>query len=73
VFEPLMADTGALADTVGTVIGTGAGRGIALMFVVMGLGTIVAAVAAATYPPIRNLESDLPDMVGAPAPEPVVA
>ncbi len=36
VFEPLMASNGALAATVGAWIGSGQGRGIALLFIVMG-------------------------------------
>ncbi len=44
VFEPLMATDGALATTVGRVVGSGPGRGIGLLFVFLGC-TILAAVA----------------------------
>lgn len=66
VFEPAMATGGALAGSIGSVIGTGSGRGIGLIFLLMGIGTI--GVAALTYamPHIRNLENDLPDMIGDP-------
>ena len=37
VFEPAMMPGGVLADSVGAVIGTGPGRGLALMFIVLGL------------------------------------
>jgi hypothetical protein len=63
VFEPLLAVGGGLAGTVGSVIGTGPGRGIGFMFVVMGLGTVLLAVVAFLNPSIRNVEEDLPDMV----------
>jgi dipeptide/tripeptide permease len=63
VFEPLMADDGALADTVGRVIGTGPGRGIGLMIILSGLGVILMAVAGWLHPKVRHLETDLPDEI----------
>jgi len=63
VFEPLLAAGGGLAGSVGSVIGTGPGRGIGFMFVLMGLGTVLLAVLAYFIPSIRNLEDELPDMV----------
>ena len=63
VFEPLLAAGGGLAGSVGSVIGTGPGRGIGFMFVLMGLGTVLLAVLAYLIPSIRNLEDELPDMV----------
>lgn len=56
VFEPLMAVNGALADSVGMLIGTGSGRGIGLLFVVLGLSQIVASVIAYSYRPLRNID-----------------
>jgi MFS family permease len=61
VFEPLMAPDGALAGSVGAVIGTGAGRGAALMFVVLGVLAIGSTIVAYSYGPLRNLERDIPD------------
>jgi MFS family permease len=63
VFEPLLAVGGELAASVGAVIGTGPGRGIAFMFVVMGLGTLLLAAVAYLNPSIRDVEDELPDMV----------
>lgn len=63
VFEPWLAVGGGLANSVGSWIGTGPGRGIAFMFVVMGLGTVMLAVVAYSSPSIRNLEDELPDMI----------
>lgn len=63
-FEPLMQDGGALANTfVGQLIGTGAGRGIALMFILSGLTGIIVSVLVYLNPRIRNLESELPDAI----------
>lgn len=61
VFEPLMAPGGALAGTVGAWIGVGPGRGLGLMFIV--LGVLMTAVAASAYAvrAIRRIEDELPD------------
>ncbi len=47
LFTPLMADGGRLATSVGRVIGSGNGRGMALMLVLSGIGLAVAAGFAA--------------------------
>ena len=59
VFEPFMADgSGPLA----ALIGTGPGRGIGLMFVLVGLFVMAVVVAAWNHPRIRNLETEVPDL-----------
>lgn len=63
LFEPILAPGGALASTVGSVIGTGPGRGIGLMYVIAGIIMAVIGVAGYTSPTIRNLETELPDYV----------
>lgn len=63
VFEPLLAEDGALASSVGAVIGTGVGRGVGLMFLVTGLLTMLLGVVGYLAPRIRNLETELPDHV----------
>jgi DHA3 family macrolide efflux protein-like MFS transporter len=63
VFEPLLAVGGGLAGSVGAAIGTGPGRGIGFMFVLMGLGTVILAAVAYAKPSIRNIEEELPDMI----------
>jgi hypothetical protein len=61
VFEPLLAHGGALAGTVGRLLGTGHGRGIGLMFELLGLTLILTALVAGLSPRLRNLERELPD------------
>jgi len=62
VFEPLMAAGGFLAGNIGQLIGVGPGRGMGLMFVIMGLLAVVTAVSAFAHPRIRNVEKELPDI-----------
>jgi MFS transporter, DHA3 family, macrolide efflux protein len=80
VFEPLLANNGALAGSIGAIIGTGPGRGVGLLFVLIGLTAMLAAVGGYLYRPIRLVESELPDAIAdkpaaapAPAPEPAKA
>jgi DHA3 family macrolide efflux protein-like MFS transporter len=64
VFEPLMRDGGVLAKTfIGSLLGTGPGRGIGLMFVISGL--LAISVSGLTYlnPHIRDVEQELPDAI----------
>jgi MFS family permease len=63
VFEPLLASGGALAGSVGSVIGTGPGRGIALLIILSGVLTSLLGVAGWLHPRVRNLEAELPDML----------
>jgi hypothetical protein len=74
VFEPLMAQGGGLAGTLGAVLGVGPGRGVALLLVLLGLMTVTGALVGFMAPRIRRLEEDLPDATGqAPLPAPVAA
>jgi MFS transporter, DHA3 family, macrolide efflux protein len=61
VFEPLLAEGGPLAGSVGQVIGVGQGRGIALLFILIGLLMYVALAWGWSNPRLRNLEDELPD------------
>ncbi|MFC2177325.1 MFS transporter [Actinomycetota bacterium] len=61
VFEPALAEGGALASTVGAVIGTGPGRGAAFLMVLMGATAFVVSIVAYSYPRLRYLEDELPD------------
>jgi MFS family permease len=64
VFEPLMAPGGALAGTVGRLIGVGPGRGIGLMIALMGVMILASLAVAARNPRLRRLEDEIPDAVG---------
>ncbi|HEX3526197.1 MAG TPA: MFS transporter [Thermoanaerobaculia bacterium] len=72
-FEPLMRPGGALAGSLGQVLGVGPGRGIALQFGVMGLLLIAAALSGFLYPRLRSLEDEIPDAVHTAAPAAVPA
>jgi DHA3 family macrolide efflux protein-like MFS transporter len=63
VFEPLLAEGGALADSVGRIIGVGPGRGMGLLFIIMGFLILLAVLAAFSHPRVRRVELDLPDHV----------
>ena len=63
MFEPLMAGGGALATGLGQVLGSGAGRGIGLLFVLMGVAKIAVSLAGMLNPRIRRVEDNLPDAV----------
>jgi MFS family permease len=61
VFEPLLAVGGPLAGSVGRIVGVGTGRGIALMFVILGMLLLLAAAVAYLHPRVRNVDVELPD------------
>jgi uncharacterized membrane protein YidH (DUF202 family) len=63
IFEPLLAVNGPLAGSIGQIIGTGPGRGIALIFIIMGILSMLAAIAGFLHPRLRMVEDDLPDMI----------
>ncbi len=63
-FEPLMAEGGALANTfLGTLLGTGPGRGIGLMFIISCLFLWGESLIAYANPHIRNVEGEIPDAI----------
>jgi MFS family permease len=62
-FEPIMAKDGALAHSIGQIIGVGHGRGMGLMFIIMGLFSLVATLIAYLYPRLRCVEHELPDAI----------
>jgi predicted MFS family arabinose efflux permease len=60
IFEPAMSRSGALAGSVGQIIGVGPGRGIALLMVLAGVFPLVGAIAAYLSPKVRLVE-DAPE------------
>lgn len=61
VFEPAMMPNGALADTFGWLVGTGAGAGMGLMFVGTWLAGTILSLSGYIFASVRNVEEDLPD------------
>jgi DHA3 family macrolide efflux protein-like MFS transporter len=61
IFEPAMQEGGLLADSVGQVIGVGAGRGLALFIMILGLLSALVSALAYANPRIRLVEDELPD------------
>jgi len=67
VCEPAMAPSGALSGWLGPILGVGRGRGIALILVVAGALSILAALSACQYTPLRRLDETA---TASPAPTP---
>jgi DHA3 family macrolide efflux protein-like MFS transporter len=63
VFDPLLLPGGALAGNVGRLIGVGKGRGIGLLFMVLGLLTVVTVGLGFLSPRLRRLEVELPEVI----------
>ncbi|MEU8379423.1 amino acid adenylation domain-containing protein [Streptosporangium sp. NPDC048865] len=61
LLNPLMVEGGALAPTVGSVIGVGQGRGVALMYVVLGLGIAVHALISMRTRVLSRFDDEMPD------------
>ena len=57
VFNPALAEGGALADSVGKIIGTGETRGIGFLIILSGLGLIITALFVAKSKNIRAMET----------------
>ncbi|MEM7344679.1 MAG: MFS transporter, partial [Chloroflexota bacterium] len=70
IFEPLMVEDGPLSATVGQFIGTGPGRGMALMYILLGVLLIALVIVSLLIRQVRRLEDDIPDYV---APTPILA
>ncbi|GAA1621272.1 hypothetical protein GCM10009733_017270 [Nonomuraea maheshkhaliensis] len=63
LLDPLLLDGGALAGTVGAVIGTGPGRGIGFMYVLFGLVIVAITLAAMRVPALARFDREVPDAV----------
>jgi MFS family permease len=62
VFEPLLLPGGRLAGSLGRVLGVGPGRGIELLLIVLGAFNLLVLAAAWSYPRLRRLEDEMPDL-----------
>ena len=60
-FEPAMQTGGSLESAFGGLVGTGAGAGMSLIFIITALLGTVVALAGYLVPAIRNIEDILPD------------
>jgi amino acid adenylation domain-containing protein len=63
LLNPLLVKGGALASTVGGVIGTGPGRGIGFMYVAFGLAIAAVALIAMRVPALARFDREVPDAV----------
>jgi surfactin synthase thioesterase subunit len=61
LFSPMMESGGALAGTVGALIGTGEGRGIGLAYVVFGLALVVVTVGGFAVRLLRRFDTEIED------------
>ena len=57
VFNPALVEGGALANTVGKIIGTGETRGIGFLIILSGLGLIITALFVSKSKSIREMET----------------
>jgi len=60
-FQPWLEPGGALAGSVGQIVGTGPGRGVGLAFVIFGIGMLANSLFGLFLPVLRNLDVDVPD------------
>ncbi|MFJ6655768.1 amino acid adenylation domain-containing protein [Streptomyces sp. NPDC091377] len=58
---PLMAPGGALADTVGAVLGTGPGRGIGLLYVLLGAAILLLGLVSLRVRRLARFDQEVPD------------
>jgi hypothetical protein len=61
VFGPMLSPGGALAGSVGRVIGVGDGRGVGFLFILLGALVLVIVALASLNPRLRRLEIEIPD------------
>ncbi len=60
-FEPGMQPNGFLAPFMGGILGVGVGRGVALMFMIIGILHLLCAMWLRYHQPLRTVESKLPN------------
>lgn len=73
IFEPAMQPGGPLVGVFGSLVGIGAGAGIALMYLVVGALTVFVGVAGYLIPAIRHVEDLIDDHAPTDIDEPELA
>ncbi|MCP2727570.1 MFS transporter [Limnofasciculus baicalensis] len=63
VFEPLMTSDSLWSNRIGAFIGTGVGRGMGFLLILLGGISLLITLFASLYPRWRLLETELPDAV----------
>lgn len=61
VLNPIMEPGGLLADSVGQIIGVGEGRGIGLLFIIIGILFVIVTTTIYLQPKVRNIDKDIPE------------
>ncbi|GHJ47712.1 hypothetical protein Cs7R123_50540 [Catellatospora sp. TT07R-123] len=61
LLAPLLADGGPLAGTLGRVIGTGPGRGIGLLYLILAVCIAAVVLVSMRIPAIRRFDDEVPD------------
>lgn len=61
IFEPAMAEGGALVNLFGWLIGTGPGSGFALLIFLCGVSGLLVGLSGYLVPAIRNVDQAMPD------------
>ena len=61
VLNPLMAEGGIVAQTIGRIVNTGMGQGVPLLLVILGVINLMVVAIAYREPRLRYLEQELPD------------
>ncbi|PRP86781.1 arabinose efflux permease family protein [Planoprotostelium fungivorum] len=62
IFEPAMSKGGFLENSLGPILGSGPGRGAALLFVILGIFGIFASLLGLSYTPLRRVDVELPNL-----------
>ncbi|MGK7874940.1 MAG: MFS transporter [Xenococcaceae cyanobacterium] len=65
IFEPLLATDGLLTSSIGKIIGVGPGRGIGLLFILIGMLNILATIVSCRSSRLLRVEKELPDAMPA--------
>jgi predicted MFS family arabinose efflux permease len=63
VFNPLLTVDGPLASGIGQILGTGPGRGIGLIFLLMGAVKVAITLIGRSNPHVRHVEDEMPDAI----------